>query len=109
MLGILSPSKIERLLTSEAIGRLGCQLDGKVYVVPINYGYDGKYLYAHSKDGLKIEIMRQNPKVCFEIDRWDEDGSWKSVILWGEFEEIKTIRAQRAAMKVFTAQMARVI
>jgi uncharacterized protein len=109
MLGILSPSRIEKLLLSEAIGRLGCQVDGKVYVVPINYGYDGKYLYAHSKEGLKIEIMRENPKVCFEVDHWDEDGSWRSVIVWGEFEELKTIKAQRAGMKVFAEQMARVI
>ena len=109
MPGILSPSKIEKLLRSEAIGRLGCQRDGKVYVVPLNYGYDGKYLYAHSKDGLKVEIMRENPDVCFEVDRWNEDGSWKSVIVWGTFEELKTIKSQRAAMKVFAEQMTRVI
>ncbi len=109
MPGVLSPSKIEKLLQNEAIGRIGCMFEGKIYVVPINYGYDGKYLYAHSKEGLKIEIMRANPEVCFEIDRWEEDGSWKSVILWGTFEEVKTIKNQRAAMKVFAEQMARLI
>ena len=109
MPGVLSPTKIESLLQNQAIGRIGCISDGKAYVVPINYGYDGKCLYAHSKDGMKIEIMRENPEVCFEVDQWNEDGSWKSVILWGTFEEIKTIRAQRAAMKVFADQMARLI
>ena len=109
MPGILSPSKIEKLLQSEAIGRLGCQHDGKVYVVPLNYGYDGKFIYAHSKDGLKIRIMRENPEVCFEVDRWGQDGSWKSVIVWGTFEELKTVKSQRAGMKVFAEQMARVI
>ena len=109
MVGVLSPSKIEKLLQTEAIGRLGCQQDGRVYVVPLNYGYDGKNLYAHSKEGLKIEIMRENPEVCFEVDHWDEDGSWRSVIVWGTFEELKTVKAQRAAMKVYAAQMARVI
>ena len=74
MIGTLSPSKIEKLLRSEAIGRLGCQRDGKVYVVPLNYGYDGKFIYAHSKEGLKIGIMRENPDVCFEVDHWDIDG-----------------------------------
>jgi uncharacterized protein len=109
MLGILSPSKIEKMLQTEAIGRLGCYLNGKMYVVPINFGYAGEYIYAHSKEGLKIEIMRTNPEICFEIDKWKEDGSWKSVIVWGEYEEITSIKAQRAAMKVFTSQMARVI
>jgi uncharacterized protein len=109
MPGILSSGKVEKMLHNEAIGRLGCSLNGKVYVVPINYGYDGKCIYAHSKEGLKIDAMRDNPEVCFEIDRWEEDGSWKSIILWGEFEEITGIKAQRAAMKVFTTQMARAI
>jgi nitroimidazol reductase NimA-like FMN-containing flavoprotein (pyridoxamine 5'-phosphate oxidase superfamily) len=109
MVGNLSPSKIEKLLQSEAIGRLGCQRDGRVYVVPLNYGYDGRYIYAHSKEGLKIEIMREYPEVCFEVDHWDEDGSWRSVIVWGTFEELTTTRSQRAAMKIFAQQMARVI
>jgi nitroimidazol reductase NimA-like FMN-containing flavoprotein (pyridoxamine 5'-phosphate oxidase superfamily) len=109
MPGILSPSKIEKLLSSEAIGRLACLDKGKIYLVPINYGYDGEYLYAHSKEGLKIDIMRENPKVCFEVDQWDDDGSWRSVIIWGEFEELKTIKSQRAGMKIFAEQMARVL
>jgi nitroimidazol reductase NimA-like FMN-containing flavoprotein (pyridoxamine 5'-phosphate oxidase superfamily) len=53
--------------------------------------------------------MRQNPEVCFEIDRWEEDGSWKSVIVWGEFEEISSGKSQRAAMKIYSEQVARVI
>lgn len=109
MLGVLSPARIEKLLLGQAIGRIGCQHNGKVYVIPINYGYDGEYLYAHSKEGLKIGIMRKNPDVCFEVDEWEDDGSWKSVICWGKFEEIEGIRAQRAAMKVFATQMSRVI
>ena len=109
MVGVLSPSKIEKLLQSEAIGRLGCQQNGRVYVVPLNFGYDGDYIYAHSKEGLKIEIMRENPEVCFEVDRWEEDGGWRSAIVWGTFEEFSTVKAQRAAMRVYARQMARVI
>jgi nitroimidazol reductase NimA-like FMN-containing flavoprotein (pyridoxamine 5'-phosphate oxidase superfamily) len=109
MLGSLTSAKIEKMLIDNAVGRIGCHADGQLYVVPINYGYDGKYLYAHSKEGLKIRIMRQNPEVCFEIDMWQPDGSWKSLILWGTYEEITGIKAQNQAMKVFTKQMSRVI
>lgn len=105
----MTPSKIEKLLLGGALGRLGCQLDGKVYVLPLNYGYDGKYIFAHSKEGLKIDIMRRNPEVCFEVDSWEEGGSWKSVLVWGTFEEIKSVKSQRLAMKIFSDQMARVI
>ena len=109
MLGKLTPAKIEKLLEESAIGRLGCYAEGRIFVVPLNYGYDGKFIYAHSKEGMKIDIMRKNPEVCFEIDEREETGSWRSVIVWGEYEEITGIRNQRAAMKVFTAQQARVI
>jgi nitroimidazol reductase NimA-like FMN-containing flavoprotein (pyridoxamine 5'-phosphate oxidase superfamily) len=106
----MKPAEIENLLNSEPLGRLGCfDLKAGIYVVPINYGYDGLSIYAHSKEGLKIEVMRNNPLVCFEIDRAEKNGDWQSVIVKGSFEEIKGIKAQKAAMKVFAAQMARSI
>jgi nitroimidazol reductase NimA-like FMN-containing flavoprotein (pyridoxamine 5'-phosphate oxidase superfamily) len=109
MLGKLTEPQIEKLLHDEVIGRIGCCRDGFIYVVPINYAYDGEFIYAHSKDGLKIKMMRQNPEICFEIDTYKKNGDRKSVILWGTYEELKTIKSQRSAMKVFTAQMARQI
>jgi uncharacterized protein len=110
MLGILNEQQVEKMLYSEVIGRIGCIGNDKmIYVVPINYAYDGEYIYAHSKDGLKTRIMRENPEVCFEIDKYKKNGDWKSVILWGTFEELKSIKSQRMAMKVFTAQMAKQI
>ncbi|NLG04902.1 MAG: pyridoxamine 5'-phosphate oxidase family protein [Clostridia bacterium] len=46
--------------------------DGHPYVVPLSYGYkieDGILtLYLHSaKEGRKIDILKKNPEVCFEI------------------------------------------
>jgi uncharacterized protein len=105
----MKEEEVEKMLNGEALGRLGCYAHGKMFVVPINFGYDGNCLYAHSKEGQKISMMRENAKVCFEIDRTEPDGSWHSVILWGEYEELTTVKAQRAGMKVYTAQMARLI
>jgi len=89
MLGELSPDQIESLLSSEVIGRIGCSANGITYVVPVTYAYDGKYIYAHSKEGMKIQMMRQNPLVCFEVDRMENPANWQSVILWGKFFELK--------------------
>ena len=89
MLGELTPDEIESLLHSEVIGRVGCNANGITYVVPVTYAYDGKYIYAHSREGMKIQIMRQNPIVCFEIDHLENPSNWKSVILWGRYEELK--------------------
>ena len=60
-----------------------------MYVVPVAYAYDDGYIYGHTKNGLKIRMMRKNPNVCFEIDWMKDMNNWKSVILYGTFEELK--------------------
>ena len=38
------------------------------YLVPMNFGFDGQYFYLHSaREGLKIDILKENPRVCIEI------------------------------------------
>jgi len=81
MVGRLSNEEIEEVLKRNVLGRIGCNDGKKNYVVPVNYAYDGKYIIAHSMMGLKIEIMRKNPQVCFEVDEMKNFVNWKSVIL----------------------------
>jgi hypothetical protein len=44
--------------------------DGDVpYIVPMCFGYDGTSLFLHSAtEGRKIDMLRKNPRVCFEFD-----------------------------------------
>lgn len=89
MLGELSRKDIQEILRSHAIGRLGCHARGLTYVVPISYVYDGaNAIYFHSLDGLKIQMMRENPRVCFEVDTVEDPANWQSVIAWGTFEQL---------------------
>jgi hypothetical protein len=37
---------------------------------------------------MKINMMRKNPRVCFEVDEMKDMANWKSVITWGTFEEL---------------------
>lgn len=99
MLGELNREQIEALLKSETIVRIGCYADGNVYVVPVTYAYDGVYLYAHSKDGMKIDMMRKNPEVCIEIDAMQNMANWQSVIAKGKFEELTDKESQMKGMK----------
>jgi nitroimidazol reductase NimA-like FMN-containing flavoprotein (pyridoxamine 5'-phosphate oxidase superfamily) len=57
------------------------------------------YVYAHTKEGLKIEMMRTNPMVCFEVDVMESMSNWRSVIAWGKFEEIKKPEERKAGMQ----------
>lgn len=89
MLGELNTEQIELLLKSQVIGRIGCYADNKVYVVPVTYAYDGTFVYAHSKEGQKIRMMRKSPEVCFEVDQMQNMANWQSVIAHGTFEELE--------------------
>jgi len=107
MLGELSPEEIEEVLRSEITGRIGCHADGRTYVVPITYGYQRSYVYCHSPEGLKLRMMRKNPVVCFEVDRVEDLGNWRSVIATGRFEELSG-RDVVAAMDVLISRLGQV-
>jgi nitroimidazol reductase NimA-like FMN-containing flavoprotein (pyridoxamine 5'-phosphate oxidase superfamily) len=89
MLGTLSPAEIEDLLQAQVVARLGCHAEGRTYVVPVTYVYDGTGLLIQSGDGLKVRMMHENPWVCIEIDHIDDLANWRSVIAWGRFRELR--------------------
>lgn len=88
MFGELNTDGIETLLQLQLVGRIGCHAKGVTYVVPISYAYDGAYIYGHTFEGMKVEMMRINPKICFQVDDTADLSNWQSAVLWGEFEEL---------------------
>ncbi|MDP9229322.1 MAG: pyridoxamine 5'-phosphate oxidase family protein [Bacteroidota bacterium] len=100
MIGNLTEIQIDELLHKEVVGRIGCYANDVVYVVPISYVYDGKNIYAHTYEGLKTEIMRKNPNVCFQVDDYNDMGNWQSAIAWGKFEEIDEGEERISALKL---------
>ncbi|MCS7006773.1 MAG: pyridoxamine 5'-phosphate oxidase family protein, partial [Gaiellaceae bacterium] len=87
--------EIDAFLASQIVGRIGCHADGLTYVVPVIYAYDGESVYVASVEGQKIRMLRQSPRVCFETDEY-ERGSWRSVIAYGDYEELSGEEAERA-------------
>jgi nitroimidazol reductase NimA-like FMN-containing flavoprotein (pyridoxamine 5'-phosphate oxidase superfamily) len=100
MLGSLSSSEIEELLRTEVVARLGCHAEGRTYVVPVTYVYDGDALIIQSVDGLKVRMMRQNPLVCVEVDHIEDLANWRSVIAWGRFGELSGSDAAAALTRL---------
>jgi uncharacterized protein len=88
MIGDLDRYEMEKVLRRQFIGRIACHANDVTYIVPISYAYDGTNIYCHTYEGMKIHMLRQNPKVCFEVEIMENMGNWKSVIAWGEFEEL---------------------
>lgn len=99
MLGKLNKEEIEELIKHQLVGRIGCHDGEEIYVVPVSYAYDAPYIYAYTFEGMKIDIMRKNPKVCFEIDDTKNLANWKSVIAWGEFEELEKTDDRNTALQ----------
>lgn len=65
--------EIKRILDESKIVHVGMCLGDEPYVVPMNYGYtleEGVLtIYLHgAKIGKKLDIMRANPKVFFEME-----------------------------------------
>ena len=65
--------EIKAILDTAKVLRLGLAVNNEPYVVPMNYGYtleNGRLtLYLHSATrGKKLDMLRANPKVFFELD-----------------------------------------
>ncbi|RZJ77532.1 MAG: pyridoxamine 5'-phosphate oxidase family protein [Flavobacterium sp.] len=96
MLGDLNKRELLEFLEQQVFGRLGCHADGETYIVPINYVYRNNAIYAHSGKGKKINMMRTNPKVCFQVDEIINTFRWKSAILHGNYSELGGEERQQA-------------
>jgi uncharacterized protein len=86
----LSAPEIEAFLRDQRVARLGCHAGGETYVVPLIYAYDDGFVVAVTTEGRKVAMLRENPRVCVEVDEYDTDGrgSWRSVVAQGTSEEL---------------------
>jgi nitroimidazol reductase NimA-like FMN-containing flavoprotein (pyridoxamine 5'-phosphate oxidase superfamily) len=84
----LPEDEAKELLGSSRMARLGCIVNGGPYVVPINYYLENGAVYSHSLPGLKISALRENPNACLQVDHIESDFRWRSVIAFGQFEEV---------------------
>ena len=105
MIDKLTEDQIEELLRKQLIGRVGCHAEGVTYVVPISYAYADGYVYSHTREGMKVDLMRKNSAVCFEVDNTHDTSNWQSVIAWGTFEEISDATERINALTVLHSRV----
>ena len=104
MLGTLNDAQIEKLLTSNFIGRIGCHAFGKTYVLPVSYAYKDDCVYVHAFEGLKLSMMRKNPDVCFEVENLEDMANWQTVISWGTFKELTNEEERSEGLRILTSR-----
>ena len=96
MVGKLDEFQMDALLRSEILGRIGSSNEDLPSVIPMTYAYDGTVLYSHITEGLKINVLRQNPNVCFRVDKIFDPKNWQCVVVNGKYHELKGNQAQEA-------------
>lgn len=105
----LSEGQIEYVLRHKLLGHLGCFADNTCYVVPLCYAYDGQCIYGRTYEGLKMEMMRKNRNVCFQVENIENMARWQSVICWGEFEELKDSDGRNKAIGILQNRIEAVV
>jgi len=98
----MAPAEMHALLQRESFGHLGCARDGRPYVVPMNYAYDGKEIYFFTTAGMKTQFIDANPQVCLQVEEVTDSTHWRSVMVIGKAEKITQSEEMQQAMKLIT-------
>ncbi len=106
---------LEEILSGAEICRLS-MLDGELpYIIPVNYGYRDGHIYIHSAPGgKKIELLKKNNLICFEVEdtvqivKGEEACDWttryRSVVGYGTMEILTDEKSKQDGLEVIMAQ-----
>jgi len=103
--------QIKGIIEENEVCFLGLCDENEPYVVPMNYGYKDNTIYLHSAiEGKKLNIIKNNPKVClvfnsdFELYLEGKPEEWttyyKSVIAYGKAEIITDAEEKQEAINI---------
>jgi len=105
---------IEEILSKSEVCRIAMIDNDQPYIVPLNYGYYNNALYIHSAPrGKKIDLLKRNNKVCFEIEYFskivkhelacDWSTKYRSVIGYGDVEIITDFEEKKKGLDIIMA------
>jgi Predicted flavin-nucleotide-binding protein len=66
---ILDQELLEKILHTEPVCRIALSDGGCPYLVPMIFAHQDNFLFLHSaKEGKKINILKENNRICFEVE-----------------------------------------
>jgi nitroimidazol reductase NimA-like FMN-containing flavoprotein (pyridoxamine 5'-phosphate oxidase superfamily) len=102
---------MEAIIRRASVCRLAMSVDDQPYVIPLCFGYrDGQLFFHCAQEGMKLDMLRKNNRVCFECDvdhelvvsespcEWGMKGC--SVVGFGKVSLIEEPEAKRDALDV---------
>ncbi len=109
--------EMERVLMNSRVCRVAMVDGDRPYIVPLHFGYRDGVLYFHSaREGRKIDLIRQNPRICCEVDELiqikpaskacDWGTTYKSLVIYGEARFVDDPKEKKQALDVIMAHYA---
>ena len=111
---ITDPDLLQAIIRKATVCRIALAEDNVPYIVPVNFGYRDGCLFFHSApEGRKIDMLRSNDTVCFEMEvdtelvRGEKPCKWtmkyQSLIGYGKAVVIEEPQAKKDALDVIMA------
>jgi len=112
---ITDRKEIDEIIHFGKVMHLALSDNNLPFLVPVFYTYNGTFIYFHSaKAGTKIDIMKKNNNVCFEISidhgiiesdiACDFEAKHRTVIGFGKAEFVENEEEKIAALDGIVAQ-----
>ena len=112
---ITDRKEIDEIIHLGKVMHLALSDNNLPFLVPVFYTYNGTFIYFHSaKAGTKIDIMKKNNNVCFEISidhgiiesevACDFEAKHRTVIGFGKAEFVENDDEKIAALDSIVAQ-----
>ena len=105
---------IEEILQNSKICRIGISDNRFPYVLPFNYGYKDNQIYIHcALTGKKIDLLKENANVCFEIEQTAEivkndrackwASTYRSIVGYGKIEILDDYSQKQKGLEIIMA------
>jgi len=112
---ITDQESIQSIIRKSIVCRLAMTDGNHPYIVPLCFGYHLNSLYFHgAPKGLKLDLIRANPNVCFEFDTLfdtiesddacDFSMKYQSVVGTGKAVLVEGLDEKRQALDIITSQ-----
>jgi nitroimidazol reductase NimA-like FMN-containing flavoprotein (pyridoxamine 5'-phosphate oxidase superfamily) len=112
---ITDPAVIDEILSKSPVCRIAMVDHGTPYLLPFNYGYKNRCIFIHSAlKGRKIDILRKNNYVCFEVEEFEGiyhheiackwTTTYRSVVGYGTVEIITDFDQKMEGLEIIMAQ-----